>query len=103
MSIIPEGQGAPGKTVICEAGGRVEQLLQGALLVPRISEAQDVQSREETVLRVARQDIARALSVAEDGAVTKAELTRALFFLAQSTRAAVDVAESRQERMDDMA
>lgn len=100
MSIIPEGQAEPRKTVICEAGGRIEQLLQGALLVPRTSEAREVQSWEESVLKVARMDAVRALSVAEDGAVTRAELTVALFFLAQSTRSAVRVAEHRGERLD---
>ncbi|MEV0692158.1 hypothetical protein [Streptomyces sp. NPDC050388] len=100
MSIIPEGQAEPGKTVICEAGGRIEQLLQGALLVPRTSETRGVQSWEESVLRVATMDVGRALSVAEDGAVTKAELTVALFFLAQSARSAVRVAEHRGERLD---
>ncbi|MFC5850993.1 hypothetical protein ACFPZI_03820 [Streptomyces chlorus] len=95
MSIIPDGQAEPGKTVICEAGGRIERLLQRALLIPRTSETRKVQSWEESVLSVARMDADRALSVAEDRAVTKDELARALFFLAQSARAAVRVAEHR--------
>ena len=94
VGIIPSnGQTESGKTVICEAGGRIEQLLQGALLVPRTSEARDMQAWEESVLAVARMDVIRALSVAEDREVTRAELTVALFFLAQSARAAVRVAE----------
>ncbi|MDN0196578.1 hypothetical protein [Streptomyces sp. S.PNR 29] len=100
MGIIPEGQSEPAKTVICEAGGRIEQLLKRALLIPRASEARDMQSWEESILGVARMDVVRALSVAEDEKVTRAELTVALFFLAQSARAAVRVAESRQERLD---
>ncbi|MET7296335.1 hypothetical protein ABZS79_30220 [Streptomyces griseoloalbus] len=95
MSIIPEGQAEPRKTVICQAGGRIEQLLERALLITRTSETRDMQSWEESVLTVARMDVDRALSVAEDGAVTRAELTVALFFLAQSARAAVRVAEHR--------
>lgn len=54
---------------------------------------------EEHVLSVARQDIQRALALAEDRQVTKAELIQALFFLGQSCRAAVDVAECRGERL----
>ncbi|MFI2912974.1 hypothetical protein ACG2OD_32690 [Streptomyces sp. PDY-4] len=97
MGIIPSnGQTEPGKTVICEAGGRIEQLLQGALLVPRTSETRDMQAWEESVLAVARMDVIRALSVAEDREVTRGELTVALFFLAQSARAAVRVAEHRR-------
>ncbi|MEV5048982.1 hypothetical protein AB0N20_31395 [Streptomyces griseoincarnatus] len=95
MGIIPERQAEPGKTVICEAGGRIEQLLQKALLVPCTSEARDMQAWEESVLAVARMDVVRALSVAEDEKVTRAELTVALFFLAQSARAALRVAEHR--------
>ncbi|MFJ1976190.1 hypothetical protein [Streptomyces albogriseolus] len=96
-SIIPEGQTEPGKTVICEAGGRIEQLLQRALLVPRASEDRDMQGWEESVLSVARMDIDRALSLAEQQDVTRGELTRALFFLAQSARSAVRIAEHRGE------
>ncbi|MEU5519538.1 hypothetical protein ABZ759_02235 [Streptomyces sp. NPDC047860] len=110
-SIIPEGE--PGKTVICQAGGRIEQLLRKARLVsgaaceqapPRTSEARDMQAWEESVLAVARMDIDRAVSVAEQQDVTRAELSVALFFLAQSARSAVRVAEARGRcaAMDDV-
>lgn len=102
MDIIPEGQSEQDRTVICEAGGRIEQLLQRALLVPRTPEPEAVQPWEESVLRVTRMDIDRALTVAEDAEVTRAELTMALFFLAQSTRSAVRVAEYRGERLESM-
>jgi hypothetical protein len=97
MGIIPEGQSEPAKTVICEAGGRIEQLLERARLISRTPETREVQSREECTLRVAREDVGRALALAQDEKVTRAELTRAIYFLAQSTRAAVDVAECRGE------
>jgi len=41
----------------------------------------------------------RARALAEDEKVTKAELIRAPFFLGQSCRAVVDVAECRGERL----
>ncbi len=63
-----------------------------------------MQAWEESVLSVARMDIDRAVSVAEQQDVTRGELTRALFFLAQSARSAVRVAEARGRcaAMDDV-
>lgn len=64
-----------------------------------LMEALAVQA-EENVLKVARDDVDRALSLAEQEQVTKAELIRALYFLGQSCKAAVDVAQCRGERLD---
>ncbi|MFE0976905.1 hypothetical protein [Streptomyces rochei] len=61
------------------------------------------EAMEEEVLRVARQDAERALSLVTQHGVTKYELVQALVYMAQTTKAAVDVAECRQERLDDMS
>ncbi|WP_445279498.1 hypothetical protein [Streptomyces sp. DSM 118148] len=58
------------------------------------------QAREADILRVAREDADRALSLITEPGASKYELIRALAYLVQSTRAAVDVAECRQERLD---
>lgn len=74
-----------GKTGWCQPGGLLAAL------------AEDM---EENVLSVAKGDVDRALALAEDGKVTRAELIRALYFLGHSCRAAVDVAELRGERLE---
>ncbi|WP_143642056.1 hypothetical protein [Streptomyces viridochromogenes] len=54
---------------------------------------------EECVLQVALQDVDRATALMRQERVTRAELVQALCYLTQSTKAAVDVAECRGERL----
>jgi hypothetical protein len=72
-----------GKSGFCQPGGVLEAL---------------ADTREELILQVAMEDVRRAMAL--DGSATKAELLRAIGFLAQSCKAAVEVAELRGERLE---
>ncbi|MEV5983600.1 hypothetical protein AB0L85_01060 [Streptomyces sp. NPDC052051] len=74
-----------GKTGYCQPGG----------LVAAVAE-----TVEESVLSVTREDIERVQALVADEEVTKAELVRALCYLCQSAKAAVDVAECRGDRLE---
>jgi hypothetical protein len=54
---------------------------------------------ETEALESAKQSIDHALALAEDRTSSRADLARALYLLAYSCRAAVDVAECRGERI----
>ncbi|MEU3661765.1 hypothetical protein AB0E77_18740 [Streptomyces sp. NPDC032940] len=60
------------------------------------------ETREENLLRVARSDIERIAELLDSEEKTsKAQLVMALHFLLFSAKAAVDVAECRQDRLDE--
>lgn len=58
------------------------------------------EDREEHVLSVARKDADKALALVTQERASRYELIRALAYMVQSTRAAVDVAECRGERLE---
>ncbi|MFE0960581.1 hypothetical protein [Streptomyces fungicidicus] len=92
-SIIPEGRSVlrrmpadgSGKTGFCQPGGYVALMAEGM---------------EEHVLSVARKDADRALALVTQGKTSRYELIQVIAYLVQSSRAAVEVAELRQERLD---
>ncbi|MFE9974093.1 hypothetical protein ACFYRD_25870 [Streptomyces hirsutus] len=74
-----------GKRGYCQPGGYMALMAEGM---------------EEQVLSVARKDAARALALVTQRKTSRYELIQIIAYLVQSTRAAVDVAECRGERLD---